>query len=114
TLEGNRAGPNAPMQWKAITPGAGGAAQPGEPDYSTTAGRNAAAANLVGAKKAAEERAKGLNTIGTAISGDAFNAARQEPILDAMQRIAPAAFTGAGSDTALALNRVAAQLGIDP
>ena len=111
-LEGTRAGPNEPMVWKPIIPGAGGPMHPGAPDYSTPAGRDAIAAASAGAKKAGEERAKSLSSIGTAISGDAFNAARQEGIIDAMQRIAPAAMTGAGTNEILALNRMASQMGL--
>jgi hypothetical protein len=96
-----------------LLPGANnGPGKPGEPNMSTLGGMQAAESEQAGAKKAAEERAKGLNSIGTAISGDAFNAARQEGIIDAMQRIAPAADTGFGNKEMLAMNRMADQLGM--
>src|SRR5580704_12703219 len=93
----------------------GGIAQP---DLSSIGGIQAAEVAQAGAKKQAEEQgtttAKTFNTIYTGVTGDAFNAARQAPIVDVLQRIAPAALTGAGSDAMLALNRVASQLGINP
>jgi hypothetical protein len=117
-LRGSRTGPNEPMEWEPVTPGAGGPAKPGEPDYTTAAGRTAAAVAYKGAVKGAEEgataQAKTYNTIHTGITGDAINAQRQAPVIDTLMKIAPAAFTGTGSDAALALNRLSAQLGIDP
>ena len=75
---------------------------------------NQNAANKKGAEENASAQAKTYNTIHTGISGDAINAARQAPVIDTLTKIAPAAFTGTGSDAALALNRMAAQFGIDP
>lgn len=89
-----------------------------EPDLSTIGGiqanEAAQAAAKKGAETAAEQGAKTFNTIKTGITGDAFNASRQEPIIDTMARIAPAAFPGAGTDALLELHRVAAQFGLDP
>jgi hypothetical protein len=89
-----------------------GQGKPGEPNMSSLGGMQAAEAAQAGAKKASEERAKSLTSIGTALGGDAFNASRQEPIIDAMQRIAPLIDSGAGESTMLTLNRMADKLGL--
>ena len=91
-----------------------GGAKAGEPNLSTIGGMQAAEAAQAGAKAAAEQRGKAFSAIHVALGGDALNSSRQEPILGAMTRIAPAAFVGAGADTMQALSRIASQLGINP
>lgn len=120
TLAGTRASPNAPMVWKPVTPGAGGTAQAGEPDYSTAAGRNAAAADAAGAKKAAEAggeaHAKYYDSLHKGLAGTAMIAAQQKQNIDLLRQVAasPDFTPGSGSELALGIQRMAAGLGIKP
>ncbi len=66
------------------------------------------------AKSQATASTKMFNGIYGGITGAGDNAAHQARNIQLLREIAPDAFTGTGSNAGLALNRMAAQMGIDP
>lgn len=65
-------------------------------------------------KTRAAATTKTFNGIYAGIAGSGDNAAHQAQNIALLKEVAPAAFTGAGSEALLGLNRLAARLGIDP
>lgn len=126
TLEGNRTGPNEPMTWKAITPGSGATAQPGQAptagkfDFSTPEGAAAASASMAGAKKQAEAQGEGeakySQQLYSGYSGLATVAAQQKPNIDIVrQLIDDKDFkSGIGNQMDLAYRRALATFNVDP
>jgi hypothetical protein len=119
-------------QWNTTTmaPGggvqtAGGAAtgmppKPGEPDLSSIGGIQANEAAQAGAKKSAEEgavtSAKYYDAVHRGLAGSAMIAAQQKQNIDALRQISssPDFTSGTFSDSALAMQRLAASVGINP
>lgn len=93
---------------------------PVEPDLSTIGGIQANEAAQAGAKKSAEESAttgaKYYDSLHKGLAGSAMIAAQQKQNIDMLRQVAasPNFTPGAGSETALGLQRIAAQLGINP
>jgi hypothetical protein len=125
----------ATRQWNTTTlaPGggvqtAGGAAtgmspttpKPGEPDLSTIGGIQANEAAQKGAVKGAEEgattSAKYYDAVHRGLAGSGMIAAQQKQNIDALRQIAssPDFISGTFGDSGLAIQRMAAGLGINP
>ena len=91
-----------------------------EPDLSSIGAIQANEAAQAGAKKAAETggetSAKYYDSLHKGLAGSAMIAAQQKQNIDLLRQVAasPNFTPGAGSDAALGLQRVAAQLGINP
>jgi hypothetical protein len=92
----------------------------GEPDLSTIGGIQRAEVDQAGAKKAAETGgeagAKYYDSLHKGLAGSAMIAAQQKQNIDMLRQVAesPNFTPGYGSDAALGLQRMAAQLGINP
>jgi hypothetical protein len=91
-----------------------------QPDLSTIGGIQAAEAAQAGAKKgaetSAETSAKYYDSLHKGLAGSAMIASQQKQNIDALRQIAssPDFISGAFGDSALQMQRFAAQLGINP
>lgn len=74
----------------------------------------ATAGPIEGAKSQAAADVKMYGGIHAGITGAGDNAAQQAPNIKLLRQIAPDALTGTGTNATLALNRLAAKLGVDP
>lgn len=112
---GVQTAPSGPLAHPAQAQGA-----PNQPDLSTIGGIQANEVAQAGAKKAAEvgaeTGAKYYDSLHKGLAGSAMIAAQQKQNIDMLRQVAasPNFTPGAGSEAALALQRVAAQLGINP
>lgn len=107
--------PSGPLPHPAMPQG-----QPNEPDLSTIGGIQAAEAAQAGAKKAAEAggeaTAKYYDSLHKGLTGSAMIAAQQKQNIDLLRQVAasPDFTPGPLGDTALAYQRLASSLGINP